>query len=463
MGFAKSHSTATSKRKKLTVVLPFYTALQCLDLTVRSLQRQTLDPSLWEIVVVDDGSGLPVGRLLESVGGDVATRLVTANENVGRAAARNMGVLNAEGDIILFHDADLFIAPDAVERHYEFHQRSAGSVLLGARYESTWLTLNRLRAGDFSRVGNQIECGGERHWVEEPVEQRHRDVRAVLHGAADPRELIPHDNVSKTRAPWFWVVSHSLSLPRSMFIEVGMFDEDFQGWGFEDYELGYRLYVHGGRRSELFTYDSKAVAFHIPHYFDPFIKYKSMQRNTDHFLRKHARFDVEIFRYSSETTASLKIPIYEEMIAYFLTQRLGSVTTSILDLAPRDVPLLVVGTWLDDSPSPPDKTICYDHSRPPSQRNKHLLGMSTLLEDRAMEAVINVDFWRLLMPDDLNRLVAESLRVAQQLILVQTHGTSGLEGLMSSCATMDFVADMLAHHRSVTTWSIDGADVLRVT
>lgn len=125
--------------------------------------------------------------------------------------------------------------------------------------------------------------------------------------------------------------------------------------------------------------------------------------------------------------------------------------------------MLIVGTWPDGSPSPPDKTICYDHSRPPSQRNKHLLGMSTLLEDRVMEAVVNVDFWRFLMPDDLNRLIAESLRVAQQLILVQTHGASGPEDLMSSCATMDFVADMLTHHRSATTSSIDGADVLRVT
>jgi len=428
---------------KLSVVLPFHSALQCLDFTVRSLQRQTLDSALWEIVVVDDGSGLPVDRLLESIGGDVPTRLVTANENVGRGPARNMGVLNAKGDVILFHDADMFIAPDAVQRHYEFHQRSTGSVLMGARYESTWHTLNRLRAGDFSRPENQIEY----------------DLRDLQGGA----QFIPHENLAKTRTPWLWFFTHSVSLPRSMFIEAGMFDEGFQGWGPEDVELGYRLYVHSGRRSEVFTYDSDAFAFHVPHYADYSKNYKTMLRNTEYFLRKHARFDVEIFSYSSESMTSLKVPIYEDMIAYFLTQRLGNVTTSILNLVPGDVPLLVVGTWLDDSPSPPDRAICYDHSRPPSRRNRHLLGMSTLLDNCAMEAVINVDFWRFLMPYDLNKLVEESLRVARQLILVQTHGASGREGLMSSCATMDYVADMLAHHRSVTTSCIVGADVLRVT
>ena len=429
---------------KLSVVLPFHSALQCLDFTVRSLQRQTLDAALWEIVVVDDGSGLPVGRLLASIGGEVTTRLVTANDNVGRGAARNMGVLNAGGDVVLFHDADMFIAPDAVQRHYEFHQRSAGSILMGARYESNWLTLNRLRAGDFSRPENQIEY----------------DLRDLQGGA----QFIPYENLAKTRTPWLWFYSHSLSLPRSMFIEAGMFDEGFQSWGSEDVELGYRLYLHSGRRPELFTYDSNAFAFHVPHYADYSKNYKSMRRNTEYMLRKHARFDMEIYYYSSESMTSLKVPIYEDMIAYFLTQRLGNVTTSILDLAPRDVPLLVIGTWLDDAPSPPDKTICYDHSRPMSQHNRHLLGMTTLLEDRAVEAVINIDFWRLLMPYDLNKLVEESLRVAGQLILVQTPGgASGLEDLMSSCATIDYVADMLAHHRSVTTSSIAGADALRVT
>jgi glycosyltransferase involved in cell wall biosynthesis len=437
MGFGDDRATSNSNGKKLSVVLPFYNALQCLEFTVRSLQRQTLDPALWEIVVVDDGSGLPVGRLLESIGGDVVTRLVTAKENVGRAAARNMGALNAAGDVVLFHDADMFIAPDGVQRHYEFHQRSARSVLLGARYESGWLTLNRLRAGDTTPPENQIEY--------------------------DQRERIPHENLSKTRAPWLWVYGNNMSLPKSMLLEAGMFDESFRGWGMEDSELGYRLYVQGGRRSEIFTYDSDTFAFHIPHYADWSKNTETMWRNVGYFLQKHARFDVEIYSYSSEAATSLKVPIYEEMIAYFLARRLGNVTSSVLDLVPQDVPSLVVGTWLDGSPSPSDKIIRYDHSRPLSQGNKHLLGMSTLLEDRAIEAVINVDFWRFLMPYDLNKLVEESLRVAERLMLVQTQGADGLEGLMSSCTTIDYVAEMLGHHHSVTTSTIDGADVLRVT
>src|SRR5437764_3065156 len=136
------------------------------------------------------------------------------------------------------------------------------------------------------------------------------------------------------------------------------------------------------------------------------------------------------------------------MIGLFLARGLGGVTASVLALVAQDVPSLVVGALPHGAPSPSDKTVCYDHSRPPSPRNHHLLGMTTLLADDAMNAVVNVDFWRFLMPDDLNRLIAESLRIAEQLILVQTQVADVPGDQMSSCASLDFVADMLAHRRS---------------
>ena len=437
MSIADSRDPSPAGEKRLSVILPFHGALQVLELTVQSLQRQSLDPALWEIVVVDDGSGLPVGDLLKSIEGPVDTRLLSATENVGRASARNMGAMAAKGDILLFNDADMVIAPDAVERHHDFHQRSAGAVLLGARFETIWSTLNRLKAGDTAPALSPVEF--------------------------DPREWVPHESVSKTRAPWMWVYSNNISLPKSMFIDVGMFDPNFQGWGPEDLELGYRLYVHGGRRAEIFTYDPLTYSFHIPHYADWSRNHASMRRNTDYFLRKHGQYDIEVFSYSSEAMASHKIPIYEEMIAYFLAQRLGKVTSSILDLAPRDAPLLVIGTWQDDSPEPSAKTIRYDHSQPITENNKHQLGVVTLLEAGAVEAVVNIDYWRLLLPYELNKLFEESFRVSQELILVQTHGTADTEGLMSSCVTLDYVAEMLGHRRTVEASTIEGADVLRIS
>jgi hypothetical protein len=170
-----------------------------------------------------------------------------------------------------------------------------------------------------------------------------------------------------------------------------------------------------------------------------------------------------IFSYSSEATASLKVPIYEKMIDHFLAQRLGKVTRGVLDLVPQDVPSLVIGTWPEDSPAPSGKTLRFDHSRPVSPDNQHLLGMVTLLDDGALDLSANVDFWRFLLPYDLNRMLEESLRVSRQLILVQSHGAGGSEGLMSSCSTLECVADMLAHRRSVTISKIADADVLRIS
>ncbi|MEU4370898.1 hypothetical protein [Micromonospora chersina] len=145
----------------------------------------------------------------------------------------------------------------------------------------------------------------------------------------------------------------------------------------------------------------------------------------------------------------------------FLADGLGVVTAGAHELIPQDAPALVVGAWPDDSPGPPDTTVSQDHSRPGFLRNEDLLGLTTLLDERAVAAVVNVDLWRPLMPDDVNRPVAEALRIAPEPIPVHTDGDGG-SGPAYSCATLDSAAAMLAHHVPVTTSRVDGAEVLRV-
>ncbi|MFI6327722.1 hypothetical protein ACIBBG_05430 [Micromonospora chersina] len=145
----------------------------------------------------------------------------------------------------------------------------------------------------------------------------------------------------------------------------------------------------------------------------------------------------------------------------FLADGLGVVTAGARELTPQDAPALVVGAWPGDSPGPPDTTVSQDHSRPASLRNDYLLGLTTLRDERTVAAVVNVDFWRLLMPDDVNRPVAEAIRIAPELIPVHTDGDGG-SGPAYSCAMLDSAAAMLPHHVPVTTSRVDGAEVLRV-
>lgn len=85
----------------ITVVVPAYnvekTIARCLD---GLLDQSTLSGS-YEVIVVDDGSTDATGKIAEERGVRVLRQ-----PNRGAGAARNLGARHAQGDILLFIDAD---------------------------------------------------------------------------------------------------------------------------------------------------------------------------------------------------------------------------------------------------------------------------------------------------------------------------------------------------------------------
>ena len=93
---------------KFSVVIPLYNKEHYIEKTIRSVLDQTCTD--YEVIVVDDGSkdnSLALARRFES------DRVrVIPQENQGVSAARNTGILNANGEFICFLDADDEWRPD---------------------------------------------------------------------------------------------------------------------------------------------------------------------------------------------------------------------------------------------------------------------------------------------------------------------------------------------------------------
>jgi glycosyltransferase involved in cell wall biosynthesis len=95
----------------VSVVIPVYDRTDLLKEAVASCFAQTYDRV--EVVVVDDGSAEDVEEALRPW----ASRLRLSHQsNMGPAAARNLGIRQAKGDLIHFLDCDDSLAPDAIER-----------------------------------------------------------------------------------------------------------------------------------------------------------------------------------------------------------------------------------------------------------------------------------------------------------------------------------------------------------
>jgi glycosyltransferase involved in cell wall biosynthesis len=96
----------------ISVVIPAYNAAHTIGVCLDALERQTAPRSDYEVIVVDDGSSDETCALIERRPG---VHLMT-QAHAGPAAARNLGVECAAGNVVLFTDADCAPAADWIER-----------------------------------------------------------------------------------------------------------------------------------------------------------------------------------------------------------------------------------------------------------------------------------------------------------------------------------------------------------
>src|SRR3989304_2498563 len=93
-----------------SVIVPAYNAVDELPRCLAALERQSIARARYEVIVVDDGSTDPPAVVAERAG----AKVIRATHG-GPAAARNSGAGAAQGDLLLFTDADCEPAPDWIE------------------------------------------------------------------------------------------------------------------------------------------------------------------------------------------------------------------------------------------------------------------------------------------------------------------------------------------------------------
>ena len=98
---------------KITVIVPAYNIIDCLERCVMSIVNQTFKDL--EIILVDDGSSDGTAALCDSLGKKDSRIKVFHKENGGSSSARNMGLKYATGEYIGFVDSDDYIEPDMYE------------------------------------------------------------------------------------------------------------------------------------------------------------------------------------------------------------------------------------------------------------------------------------------------------------------------------------------------------------
>ncbi|PTJ22085.1 hypothetical protein BU035_13275 [Staphylococcus simulans] len=107
----------------ISIVIPVFNAAQYIEKTLDSVISQTFEGSM-ELILINDGSSdnscEVMERYLENVNKDNFNyRIINDGENRGQGSRRNLGIELAQGESILFLDADDFLVPDALKVAYE--------------------------------------------------------------------------------------------------------------------------------------------------------------------------------------------------------------------------------------------------------------------------------------------------------------------------------------------------------
>lgn len=229
---------------------------------------------LSEIIICDDGSNDDtrnvVYRLMQNF--PIIKYFWQQDYGFRAGAARNMGIKNATGDIIIFLDDDISIPKNFVRDHLDAHNQRPKLIVIGTR---------------------------------NVVNQSQPSLNIVDH-----RIKLFEENPS-TFNEHIWYYAYSCNLSITNCSDIVLFDEDYNTWGNEDIQFG----ISNWYRGFSLEFHSEIISFHniCNDLRDPF-QLVSFNKFAD--FTSYIRTSILLLEKNSNL-AGLKEIIYTELMYFY--------------------------------------------------------------------------------------------------------------------------------------------------
>lgn len=273
--------------KSCSIIIPFYDKSHVsLEKNLISLQRQVL-PSYnkVEIIIINDSSPIDLRKIIKRNKSIYSVIYLSLKRNYGRATARNLGLLYARNEIIIFLDADIVIPINFLASHLLRHQFLKNCIIVGFRYNCNFknsiLQINNLRQGtiktpsykDDFRYKKFIPWQWKNIYKNAPLDNFNKTCYLLKES-----EYFKRFGKDKIYGVWempFMFLANNASVARKYVLEVGGFDMRFKGWGLEDVHLAAKLIAYG-----LYLIPNlNATVYHIKRKENKEKKIKEFQKN----------------------------------------------------------------------------------------------------------------------------------------------------------------------------------------
>tara|TARA_Y100001970_G_scaffold260325_1_gene342277 strand:- start:7971 stop:8900 length:930 start_codon:yes stop_codon:yes gene_type:complete len=201
----------------VSLVIPTYNRKPILEKCLYALENQNLGKKIkdYEIIVVDDGSTDGTNEWIKENKSNLPHVVLYEQKHGGPALGRNLGVMKAKNEIIIFIDSDLIVLNDFILRHVE-------------KLIHEWKNNNK-KCFTYGSVINTSN-------FENPEKESYKI----------------------TDISFAYFATGNVAISKELILKAGLFDTSFSLYGWEDLELGERLKIIGTKLIKC----PEAIGFH---------------------------------------------------------------------------------------------------------------------------------------------------------------------------------------------------------
>lgn len=268
----------------VSVLIPVYNQYRELAISLSAFEKQMVGEN-YEIVVVDDASSEKdmsvIDRHFRNNRGKIT--YIEHKSNKGRAATRNDAIDISKGDVLVFNDADRFPDQDFLNQHIRTLQNHSGAISVGRVLES-YDSVEKLTDSALHSV----------------VKRKAMYYRVI-------ETLFDPFGMSDSALKWLATLSGNMAI-RKETLARERFDEAFTEWGFEHFELGYRLLKQGCD----IVLTRGAINTHIAHSRSDMNYLEQIEKSHEIFYKKHKTNDVKMMK--DFLRGSISLQQYERVL-----------------------------------------------------------------------------------------------------------------------------------------------------
>lgn len=248
----KYRKTEKPENIGLSIIIPTFNRSHILSVTLAALTHQETEYP-FEVVVADDGSQEDIAKIIRQFESLLNIKYVRQKDAGYRlSAVRNLGIRTASFEFVSILDCDMAPARSWVQTNVDVLLESDEIAVIGPRKYVDTMDLNvsdclrdELFLEKLPEITTNNKIAGGDAVGEITVDWRLKTFQET-------------ENLRLSNAPFRFFSGGNVAFSKKWMKKAGWFDEEFEAWGGEDGEYGYRLY----RAGCFFQSHMGALAYH---------------------------------------------------------------------------------------------------------------------------------------------------------------------------------------------------------